>query len=334
MSPSSATGRRQFWQVSGVGGVLSQLVTNTPEPPARRFLHMCYCCDDTDEAVDFLVNVLDMREVMRNPLHPSDGSLLGIEGEIVSGAAFVYDKRGPRTSPSVEVQEWVSPTVIGTPMRDATHVGMQSLGVAVPDLADTLSRMNAAGCTVVAEGRTDWTDRWVTVADPTGTLFDMFEDASVPAGESRMRHLRITVTDLETSLPWYRGIGFLEVARHEWTTGAHVGVDQADASASIVRMRLPDEPCEVVLTQWNNPRSHGRHPEHANQAGLFRTAVGVDDTVRSYEEFLAAGWTFEREPRQVELSGTKVPDMWICFLNDPDGVPFEFVQRPRSAFRP
>ena len=28
---------------------------------------MCYCCDDTDEAVDFLVNVLDMREVMRNP---------------------------------------------------------------------------------------------------------------------------------------------------------------------------------------------------------------------------------------------------------------------------
>jgi hypothetical protein len=26
--------------------------------------------------------------------------------------------------------------------------------------------------------------------------------------------------------------------------------------------------------------------------------------------------------------------MWICFLNDPDGVPFEFVQRPRSAFRP
>ncbi|MFZ9563678.1 MAG: VOC family protein [Ilumatobacteraceae bacterium] len=49
-------------------------MTIAPEPPARRFLHMCYCCDDTDEVVDFLVNVLDMREVMRNPLNPSDVS--------------------------------------------------------------------------------------------------------------------------------------------------------------------------------------------------------------------------------------------------------------------
>ena len=116
---------------------------------------------------------------------------------------------------------------------------------------------------------------------------------------------------------------------------AFSGEDPVDAAAAdVVRLRLPDEPCEVVLVQWTTPRSHGRHPEHANQAGLFRTAVGVDDTVKAYNEFLAAGWTFEREPRQVELSGTKVPDMWICFLNDPDGVPFEFVQRPRSAFRP
>lgn len=293
---------------------------------------MCYCCDDTDEVVDFLVNVLDMREVMRNPLHPSDGSLLGIEGEIVSGAAFVYDKRGPRTSPSIEVQEWVRPTVVGRPMGDATHVGMQSLGIAVPHLDDTLRRMAEAGCTVVAEGRTDWTDRWVTVADPTGTLFDLFADATIPEGESRMRHLRITITDLETALPWYAGIGFVETARGTWNDTTHLGIEGGEAS--FVRLRLPDEPCEVVLVQWATPKAHGRHPEHANQAGWFRTAVGVDDTVRSYEEFVTAGWTFEREPRQVELSGTKVPDMWICFLNDPDGVPFEFVQRPRSAFRP
>ena len=116
---------------------------------------MCYCCDDTDEVVDFLVNVLDMREVMRNPLHPSDGSLLGIDGEIVSGAAFVYDKRGPRTSPSIEVQEWVRPTVIGEPMSDPTHVGMQSLGVAVPHLDQTIARMLDAGCREVSRGATE-----------------------------------------------------------------------------------------------------------------------------------------------------------------------------------
>jgi len=47
----------------------------------------------------------------------------------------------------------------------------------------------------------------------------------------------------------------------------------------------------------------------------------------------AAGWKFDRAPVSVELTGTPVPDMWICFLSDPDGVPFEFVGRPRSAFR-
>ena len=42
---------------------------------------------------------------------------------------------------------------------------------------------------------------------------------------------------------------------------------------------------------------------------------------------------FDRTPALTELHGTPVPDMWICFLSDPDGVPFELVQRPASAFR-
>mgnify|MGYP006142599957 CR=1 FL=1 len=145
------------------------------------------------------------------------------------------------------------------------------------------------------------------------------------------------VTDIDDSLLWYRGMGFLDVAEHVLDNGDFVGLKTADGSPAIGRvrrMKLPDEAAEIVLTDWTNPKSHGQHPADANHAGLFRTAVGVDDTVESYERFLAEGWKFEREPRQVELEGTAVPDMWICFLNDPDGVPFEFVQRPRSAFRP
>jgi catechol 2,3-dioxygenase-like lactoylglutathione lyase family enzyme len=163
------------------------------------------------------------------------------------------------------------------------------------------------------------------------------QDESIPLGESRLRHLRITVTDIDASLSWYHGMGFLDVAEHVLVSGDFVGLKSADGSSAIGRahrMKLPDEAAEVVLTDWSNPKSHGQHPVDANHAGLFRTAVGVDDTVASYERFLADGWKFEREPRQVELEGTAVPDMWICFLNDPDGVPFEFVQRPRSAFRP
>jgi catechol 2,3-dioxygenase-like lactoylglutathione lyase family enzyme len=173
--------------------------------------------------------------------------------------------------------------------------------------------------------------------DPFGTQVDLMQDELIPVGESRLRHLRITVTNIEDSLSWYHGMGFLDVAEHALDSGDFVGLYSADgssASGRVHRMKLPDEAAEIVLTDWSNPKSHGQHPVDANHAGLFRTAVGVDDTVASYERFLADGWKCEREPRQVELEGTAVPDMWICFLNDPDGVPFEFVQRPRSAFRP
>lgn len=303
-----------------------------PTPPSRRFLHICYCCDDTDAVIRFYERGLGMKETMRNPLHPSDGSLLGIDGEIVSGAAFAYDWRGPRVSPSVEVQEWVSPKMIAEPIADPTRVGMQALGFAVDDLDRAIARATSEGARIVWRGEAPWGAPWATLSDPFGTRVDLVVDAGSKDEAARMRHLRITVSDLDVSLPWYAGMGFVEVARHRLDDVEYLGV--VDASLDVVRLRLPDEAFEVLLHAWTTPTSHGRHPVPANTAGLYRTAVGVDDTRVSYDEFRAAGWAFEREPRQVELEGTAVPDMWICFLNDPDGVPFEFVQRPRAAFRP
>jgi catechol 2,3-dioxygenase-like lactoylglutathione lyase family enzyme len=307
---------------------------DVPEAPARRFLHICYCCADTDAVVDFYVQALGLREVMRNPLHPSDGSLLGIEGEIVSGASFLYDSRGARTSSSIEVQEWVKPSMVGEPISDPTRVGMQAIGFAVADLDAAIERITERGGKLLGRGRSPWVTSWATLADPFGTRIDVLGDPLVPVDEVRMRHLRITVTDLEASVSWYHGLGFLDVDTHELRAADFLGLNSdSDINVEVRRLRLPDERCELVLTQWKSPTSHGRHPVEANHAGLFRTAVSVDDTRRSYDEFREAGWVFEREPRQVELEGTNVPDMWICFLNDPDGVPFEFVQRPRDAFR-
>ena len=311
---------------------MSASLRQPANPPSRRFLHICYCCDDTDAVVHFYATALGLKETMRNPLHPSDGSLLGIDGEIVSGAAFVYDWRGPRVSPSVEVQEWVSPKMIDQPIADPTRVGMQAIGFAVDDVATAEQRAIAEGASVVWRGVSPWGAVWSTMADPFGTRFDLVDDAGSKEGAARMRHLRVTVTDLESSLPWYAGMGFVEVERHHVKDHDVLGV--AGSTVDVVRMRLPDEAFELMLMQWHTPTSHGRHPGPANTAGLYRTAVGVDDTRASYEEFRSSGWSFEREPRQVELEGTAVPDMWICFLNDPDGVPFEFVQRPRTAFRP
>jgi catechol 2,3-dioxygenase-like lactoylglutathione lyase family enzyme len=294
---------------------------------ARRFLHVCYCCADAVPVTDFFVDALALRNTMSTPVEPSDGALLGMDGEIVSNAAFLYDARGPRTSPAIEAQGWVTPAVTGNPVADPTQAGIQALGFTVPDVASACDGLTGKGCTVIGTG-----SGVATLRDPTGVALDLVEDASVPVGETRLRHLRITVTDLEVSVPWYERVGFAVVDRAHLEDASFLG-HEGVVDADVVRMRLPDEPCEAMLIQWNEPRSHGRHVSEPNHAGLYRTAVGVDDTRQAYAELSAAGVVFDREPLCVELHGTPVPDMWICFLSDPDGVPFELVGRPRSAFR-
>lgn len=300
--------------------------------PARRFLHICYCCRDVDAVTQFFVDGLALRNTMRTPEEPGSGAILGMPGEITSQASFVYDARGPRTSPAIEIQSWIDPPLVGEPVQDPSAVGMQALGFAVPDLAAASEQLVKLGCTVLGSGSSALAPAWSTLRDPTGVTVDLVADADVPAGETRLRHLRITATDLDQTVPWYEGLGFEELQRVSLDDGAFLGVE-GEVRADVVRLRLPDEPFEVLATQWHEPAGHGRHPDQPNHAGLFRTAVGVDDTRAAHAAMVEAGWTFDRAPMLVELTGTPVPDMWICFLSDPDGVPFEFVGRPRSSFK-
>src|ERR1700728_1217135 len=103
--------------------------------PGRRFLHVCYCCADTPPVTELLVGSLAMRNTMSVPIERSSGAILGLEREVLGGADFVYDARGPRSSPAIEVQSWIDPKPVGAPPDDPTAVGIQALGFSVPDLA-------------------------------------------------------------------------------------------------------------------------------------------------------------------------------------------------------
>jgi catechol 2,3-dioxygenase-like lactoylglutathione lyase family enzyme len=303
----------------------------TSTKPARRFLHVCYCCEDNDPVVKLFVEALGMRNTMTVPTEWSSGAILGLGREVLGGAAFLYDTRGPRMGPAIEAQSWMDPKLEGTPVEDPTAVGIRALGFATPDVGAAAEKLVSLGCTIVASGTSPF-GSWTTVRDLTGVTLDVVQDPSIPADEARMRHLRITCSDLAASLAWYEGLGFEVVEKVAMDDASFLGLT-GPARGEAVRLRLPDEAFEALLVQWHEPQSHGRHYEEPNHAGLFRTAVGVDDTRATYEAMSAAGWSFDREPMSVELKGTPVPDMWICFLSDPDGVPFELVGRPRSAFR-
>lgn len=302
------------------------------EQPARRFLHICYCCADDQAVAQFFVDGLDMRQVMRTTDQYDPGTILGLDYDIRSVGNFVYDRRGPRTSPAIEVQGWYDPTPLGEPPADGLQLGVNALGFAVPSVEAAIARLTGLGCTVVADGSSPTDTRSAALRDPRNVTLDLVEDPSLADGETQLHHLRINVASIDESLPFYEMLGFRLLARDTFTDGAFAGVDGA-VEAEVASLRLPDEPFEVRLIEWTTPASHGAHPTDPFHAGIFRAALGVDDTRASHDYLTGTGATFDRPPMQVELSGTPVPDMWITFISDPNGIPYEFVQRPRSSFR-
>ena len=302
------------------------------ERPGRRFVHVCYCCADVTEATAFFVDALHLINTMTTPDQYNSGAVLGMDRDVRSVASFVYDRRGPRTSPAIEVQGWYDPAPVGEPSIDPLEVGIKALGLAVPSIDDAVDRITAMGGTVVADSKSPFGERQVTLLDPRRIMIELVEDSSLDVASTRMHHLRATVTDLEVSLPFYDTLGFEVIERGPVDDGAFAGIE-ADVDAEFVVLRLPDEPFQLRLVQWHTPAGHGRHYAEPNHAGIFRAALGVDDTRATYEHLTNNGATFDRQPMVVELSGTPVPDMWITFISDPDGIPYEFVQRPRSVFR-
>jgi catechol 2,3-dioxygenase-like lactoylglutathione lyase family enzyme len=273
---------------------------------------------------------------MQTPVAPTDGSLLGIEGEITSDARFAYDRRGPRTSPAIEIQGWVDPPVTGEPYAQPNHVGLQSVGVAVDDLDATLAGISAYGAVVVGQvddaGSLLGAARASLIRASDGVTFDLVESAGEP--HSRLHHMRLTCADLDRSVAWYEAIGFAVLERvDELVAPASFFGLSADGAVAVARLRLPDEPFALVLHEWLVPRSFGEPYATANHRGMYRAAVCVDDTRAAADTLLAAGFTFDDAPRAVTMAGTPVPEMWLAFMRDPDGFPVELVERPRRAFR-
>src|SRR5262245_4051080 len=272
---------------------------------------------------------------MRTPRRKGDGAILGLAREIETEEIFVTDARGPRTSPAIEVQEWIDPALVGRPYAAPEEVGIHAIGIGVRDLDAALARLASLGAERVggpAPAKEIFGGRAAPLRDPRGVAVDLVEQEGLAGGETRLHHLRLACSDLDRSLAWYAELGFETLARHERVSpGGLFG--SAPGTLRAARLRLPDEPLELALLQWLDPPAEGRPYREPCHAGLYRMAISVDDTREAVRRLEGARRPVERPPRRVPLEGTRVPDMWIAFLGDPDGVPVELVERPRSAFR-
>jgi catechol 2,3-dioxygenase-like lactoylglutathione lyase family enzyme len=302
------------------------LVPTQVHVQVHSLLHTNLNTVDVSAAAGFYADVLDLRPGMKTARTAADGRALGVAGAPVTECWFLYDHRGPRTAPAVEVLEWETPATTGAHPAEPSHIGISSLGYAVPSI--DLVRVKAA-----RHGR-PWTElaAWpvrgsATVAarttDLDGVPIELTELAD--GGAPVFSHLRINVTDLDSSVAWYERLGFTVKATAR-------SAETGDAVLSYASMGTEGDPSfSLELTQWEDPKGTGLASSPAYHRGLYRIALGVDDVNAAYETLAADGPL--DAPEFVELPGTRLGGVTVLFMRDPDGVVVELVGRPRSHMR-
>ena len=302
------------------------LVPTQVNVQVHSLLHTNLNTVDVSAAAGFYADVLDLRPGMKTARTAADGRALGVAGAPVTECWFLYDHRGPRTAPAVEVLEWETPATTGAHPAEPHHIGISSLGYAVPSI--DLVRAKAA-----RHGR-PWTElaAWPVRAsakvaarttDLDGVPIELIELAGVEAPV--FSHLRINVTDLDASVAWYERLGFTAKAT---ARSAKTG----DAVLSYASMITEGDPSfSLELTQWEDPKQAGVASSPAYHRGLYRIALGVDDVNAAYET-LSADEPLTA-PEFVELPGTRLGGVTVLFMRDPDGVVVELVGRSRSHMR-
>ena len=283
-------------------------------------------------AAAFYADLLGLRPGMKTARTAADGRALGVDGTPVTECWFLYDHRGPRTAPAVEVLEWETPATAGEHPAEPHHTGISSIGFAVPSLDVVRDRAEALGrpwselANWPVRGRPS---RAARVLDLDGVPVELteFADVAGPGGEAPVfSHLRINVTDLDASVAWYERLGFTAKSRGR-------SEDASGAVLSYASMGPEDDASFTLeLTRWEDPKGTGLASSPAYHRGLYRIALGVDDVQAAYEA-LAPGSPGLLAPELVELPGTRLGGVVVLFLRDPDGVVVELVGRSRSHLR-
>lgn len=138
---------------------------------------------------------------------------------------------------------------------------------------------------------------------------------------TRLFHLAVNTTDMDTSLAFYKRLGFQVLADR---TVVNEKVKEAfmvpSGDLRFVHLRLgdSDEATLLDIVEWRNPETApGFDRPQQHQRGITRFAVLTDDTQKVYDELSAEGVEFLTQPTSVL---TPEGGWKVALLVDPDGV--------------
>lgn len=119
----------------------------------------------------------------------------------------------------------------------------------------------------------------------------------------RTLHIGIRVADLERSLAFYTGLGYVVLGRVPETP-----------FGSLTMLKLPDDEFVAIELVHDSARTN------VEPGGLNHLVIHVESMQETIDELAAKG--IQAEPPQGE------DDFWTAWLTDPDGYRIELVQWP------
>jgi catechol 2,3-dioxygenase-like lactoylglutathione lyase family enzyme len=308
------------------------------EDLARRFLHVNLNCESLDATEAMYAATLGLSARMRtDPSVATDGSILGLDSETYCETSFLYDSRGGRGGCALEAIEYRSPALARDGSTDPTRPGIRSALLTVEDLDATVAVLRDIGFEVGAtvDGLISGA-RSVLVLDPDGVVVEIAEVPSDTPG-ALFSGVRIAAIDAVKTGEFLVAIGFSEVAAPALTkvSAAQLApggsADQVECVVSRYALAEDAHQFSLSVVQHPNTRDAVPVPWGGNRQGLYRCALRVENTEKAMAQ-VPKSVEKMGDPVWCPLPGTKIEGLYISFLRSPDGVVFEFVERPLSFF--
>jgi catechol 2,3-dioxygenase-like lactoylglutathione lyase family enzyme len=293
----------------------------------RRLLHANYNCDGIDALERWYAELFSLSPRMRSDADDADGTPFGLEMATSHQAVFLYDHRGARRAPALELARWRRPPTFGRPYPNPWDHGIQALAFSSPDVERTARRARELGGEVVRRAGSA-----LLLRDPEGLSVEVYPSGN---GRAELLHLRVVVSDLGRTLAWWARLGARRTAAAPpapahalWHGDAeHAVRDEAAVVAA-------DDPAFAIrLTTWSGPPPVGPTYGAPCHRGLYRMALAVEDAALAWKALREAGLATQ-PPYAFPLPGTKLTEgLEILFVRDPDAILVELVERARSEFR-
>jgi catechol 2,3-dioxygenase-like lactoylglutathione lyase family enzyme len=309
------------------------------EDLARRFLHVNLNCGSLDATERVYGDLLGLTTRMRtDPNIATDGTILGLDGETYCATAFLYDARGGRGGCALEAIEYHSPALLVDESSDAVRPGIRAAHLAVADVDGAGAALRDAGMTVgdpVASLMGGV--KSVLALDPDGVVVELTElpPEADAANGALFNGIRIAAIDAAATGAFLTAIGLEEVEapKAHSISGAQLAPGGSGESECVVgRYALAEDGHQFSIVVVQHPgTARTPVPWGGNRQGLYRCALRVENVKQALS---SVPDSVERmgDPVWCPLPGTKIEGLHISFLRSPDGVVFEFVERPLAHF--